>query len=175
MRFKIVLIIGSIALIALAVAACGGGSNSTSGGTTAAKETAPSEGSAKTTKSEGSSNSKRLTKAEFTTLVNESCIQVPPTYEENRKKLEKGGKTPTKPEINLKAAVPPLYIALEEMKTLSPPAGEEGTLEEVISALEAAAKGLEAEPNSELSGPKSPFAEFQKVTKEKGFETCAGL
>jgi hypothetical protein len=174
MRLKIVLILGAIAILASVAAGCGGGSDSTSG-STASNETTRSEGDTKTTKSEGSPDSKRLTKSEFTTLVNETCIQVPPTYEEKRKKLEKGRKAPTKAEINRKAAVPPLYIALEELESLNPPASEEGTLEEVISAMEAAAKGLEAKPNSELSGPKSPFAEFQKVTKEKGFETCAGL
>jgi hypothetical protein len=61
------------------------------------------------------------------------------------------------------------------METLNPPAGEERTLEKVVSALELAAKGMEEAPNSELSGPKSPFAEFQKLTKEFGFETCSGL
>jgi len=42
-------------------------------------------------------------------------------------------------------------------------------------ALEAAAKGLEAKPESALSGPKSPFAEFQKLTQEYGFKVCSQL
>lgn len=181
MRLKIVLILGAIAILAIVVAGCGGGGDSTSGSTTASKETTksgettPNKEDAKTTKSKAAANSKQLTSSEFTIRMNEACIQVPPSYKEKLKELEKGGKKPTKAEINLKAAVPPLYATISLMESLKPPADEEQKLEEVISALESAAKGLEAEPESELSGPKSPFAEFQKLTKEYGFETCSGL
>lgn len=174
MRSKIVLILGAIALIAFVVAGCGGGSDSTSS-STASKETTPSEGKPKTTKSEAGADSKQLTKAEFKVRVNETCIQVPPTYEEKLKKLKKGGKTPSKQEITEEATIPPLHSAIEEFESLNPPAGEEQKLEEVIAAMETAVQGLEAEPSAELSGPKSPFAEFQKVTRGYGYETCSGL
>jgi FtsZ-interacting cell division protein ZipA len=174
MRSKIVLILGAIALIALVVAGCGGGSDSTSG-STAAKETPPSEGSSKTTKSDASPAEKPLTKTQFNTRVNEICIQVPPGYEAKLKELEKGGKKLSKSESNLKAAVPPLRAAIEEMEAIKPPAGEEQTLQKVFTALRNAADGVEESPTSKLSGPSSPFAEFQKVTKELGFETCSGL
>jgi hypothetical protein len=174
MRLKIVLILGAIALLALVAAGCGGGSDSTSG-STASKETTPSEGKSKTTKGEGAAGSKALTKTEFKTRINEICIQVPPNYEAELKELEKNGKKLSKSEKNLKAAVPPLRSAIEQMEGVNPPAGQEETLKTVIAALESAADGLEAKPTSELNGAKSPFAEFQKVTKELGFETCSGL
>lgn len=181
MRSKIVLILGAIALISFAVAGCGGGGDSTSGSTTVSKDATPSKETTaskkdrKTPKSETTGDSKRMTSSEFRIRMNEACIQVPPSYKEKLKELEKGGKKLTKAEITLKAAVPPLYDTIGLMESLKPPVNEEQKSEEVISALESAAKGLEAEPESELSGPKSPFAEFQKLTKEYGFETCAGL
>jgi FtsZ-interacting cell division protein ZipA len=170
MRLKVVLILGVLAVIALVVAGCGGGGSSTA---STAASNRPSD--AKTAKNEASGKSQPMSKAEFHTRINEICIQVPPTYEEELEKLETGGKKLSKSESNLKAAVPPLHGAIEQMETVTPPPAEEQTLKEVMAALEAAAKGLEEEPTSELSGPQSPFAEFQKLTKEKGFETCSGL
>jgi hypothetical protein len=168
MRLKLILIAGAIAA-AIFVAGCGGGGGSTSEDTTAGG------GNATTAKSEAG-ESKPMTKTEFHTRVNEICIEVPRNYEEDLKKLEKGGKKPSKAESNLKAAVPPLEAAIGEMKeTVTPPPAEEQVLEEVVAALESAAKGLEEKPTSELSGPQSPFAEFQEVTKKSGFETCSGL
>jgi hypothetical protein len=174
MRFKFVLILGAIAVLAIVAVGCGGGSDSTSSSTTAKKSTS-TDGSSTPTKSEDPSESKQLTKSEFATRVNESCIQVPPTYEEELEELEKGGKKPSKQEIATKAVIPPLDSAVEELETLNPPANEQQDLEKVIAAMESAIKGVEEEPAAELSGPKSPFAEFQKVTKELGFETCSGL
>lgn len=107
----------------------------------------------------------------------EVCSKVPQNYANKLKALEKknGGKKPSTKETNLKAAVPPLYTAIGEFEKLSAPSGEEETLAAIIAALEAAAKGLEAKPESELSGPKSPFAEFQKLTGEYGFQVCSQL
>lgn len=179
MRLKIVL--GSALVIALLVAGCGGGGDSSSGASTSSGgSTTGDTGASTNANSNGSgaeaSESKPLSKTEFNTRVNEICIQVPPGYQEELKKLEKKtGKKPSKAETNLKAAVPPLNAAVEQFETLTPPKGEEEKLEKMISAMEAAAEGLEEEPNSELSGPKSPFAEFQAVSKEFGFETCSGL
>ncbi|MGD9735517.1 MAG: hypothetical protein AB7V58_07920 [Solirubrobacterales bacterium] len=178
MRLRIILIVGAIALF---VAGCGGGSDSTSGGTTsggttAEGTTASGDGNQTTAqKSEGGGESKPLSKTAFKTRINEICIQVPPGYERELEKFEKGGKKLSVAEKHLKAAVPPLIAAQEEMEAVVPPAGEEQNLEELIAALESAAKGLEAKPSSELSGPKSPFAEFQKLSTEFGFETCSGL
>lgn len=173
MRFKLIVLLGAIAAIVIVAAGCGGGSDSTS-----ATSSETDGGKATTAKSENDETTKAekpLTKTEFNTRVNEICIQVPPTYEEELKKLEKGGTKLSLTEKNLKAAVPPLYAAIEQMETVVPPAGEEEKLKKMISTLESAAKGLEAKPTSELSGPKSPFAEFQQASKELGFETCSGL
>lgn len=173
MRLRmLILIVGAIAIFA---AGCGGG-DSTSGGTTAEGTTAEGGGNSTTTGSEEGGESKPMTKSEFHTRINEICIQVPSTFEEELKELEKKvGKKPSEAETNLKAAIPPLESSIEQMESVVPPPKEEKLLEEVIAALKAAVKGIEEKPTSELSGPKSPFAEFQKITKENEFETCSGL
>ncbi len=113
----------------------------------------------------------------FIKEADEICNKVPESYGKKLKALEKakGGKKVSTKEGNLKAAVPPLYTAAEELEALTPPSGDEEKIEAIIDALEAAAKGLEAKPESPLSGPKSPFAEFQKLTQEYGFRICTGL
>jgi hypothetical protein len=169
MRLKLILIFGAIAT-AIFVAGCGGGS-----GTTSEDATTAGGGNATTATNETASESKPMTKTEFHTRINEICIQVPPTYEEELKKLEKGGKKPSKAESNLKAAIPPLEGAIEQMEGVNPPANEEKALEEMVTALKSAAKGVEENPTTELSGTKSPFAEFQALSKKLGFETCSGL
>ncbi|HUC00451.1 MAG TPA: hypothetical protein VMS11_11545 [Solirubrobacterales bacterium] len=187
MRVKVILSLVVMVLFGALLAGCGGSSDSSSGGAETSADSTSADGTTanandggeetggEETGGEEEGSSKPLTKTQFTAQVNEICIQVPPTYQEELKKLEKGGKKLTKEEENLKAAIPPLESAREQMEAVTPPAGEEQTLEEVISSLEAAIKGLEKEPNGELSGPKSSFAEFQAVTKKAGLETCAGL
>lgn len=169
MRLKILLI--AIAVAALFVAGCGGGDSSGTGASTAG-----SGGDGTTTNTSGSSG-KPLTKAEFISKSNAICQEVPKNFSAKLTTLEKenGSKKPPKAEENLKAAVPPLYTAIQELEALTPPKGEEEMAEEVIAALEVAAKGLEEKPTSELAGPKSPFNEFQEVSKKYGLTSCTGL
>jgi hypothetical protein len=124
----------------------------------------------------GGDDGTALTKAELIKQGDAICTQVPEEFTKNQEALSKKSKAKlTQEETNLKAAVPPLYVAAERMEALVPPSGDEAEVEAIIAALESAAKGLEAKPKSELSGPKSPFAEFQKLTKAYGFQTCSAL
>lgn len=132
------------------------------------------------TGADGDGGSAPLSKAQFIKQGDAICQQVPTRYGKLLQEFEKEAKTEGKPkpstaEGNLKAAVPPLPEAAEELEDLSPPAGDEEKAEAIVAALEAAAEGLEAKPSSELSGPKSPFAEFQKLTNEYGFKVCSQL
>ena len=139
------------------------------------------EGRRRTGKEEGKEGEKEKPSPEKAALIKEGdkiCSKAsPPATTKKLQALEKknGGKKPSTKETNLKAAVPPLYTAIEEFEALTAPSGEEAELEAVISSLEAAAKGLEEKPESELTGPKSPFAEFQKVTGEYGMQVCRQL
>lgn len=200
MRLKVSFVF--LAVLAVLVAGCGGGGDSTGGGTadgsgaTSAQEKSSTNGETSgedssgeedtsggedgTSGEEASENpltSGPLTKAEFVKQGDEICKAIPAAYQEKLQALQKEskGKKLTKAEEAEKAAVPPLYTAAEELEALEPPSGEEQKVEAMIDALEAAAKGVEKEPTAELSGPKSPFAEFQKLTREYGFKFCSQL
>jgi hypothetical protein len=127
----------------------------------------------------GDSGSPPLTKAAFVKRGDAICENVPNRYQARLKALPKQPKSKSpeavKEEENLKAAVPPLRTASGEFEELSPPAGDEQKAEAIVAALEKGADGIEAEPGSELTGPKSPLAEFQKLTKEYGFKFCSEL
>ena len=147
-------------LAAVLVAGCGGSSGS--GSSSSGKETSGSP----------------LTKAAFIKKGDTICSKVPIRYHKTLEALEKEAKKGTKltkSEETVKAAVPPLYEVAEELKKLSPPKGEEQTVEAIIVSLEKGAKGLEEKPESELQGPKSPLAEFQKLAGSYGFEFCSSL
>lgn len=177
MRVKIIL--GSVLVVAILVVGCGGGDDSSSGSSGGASgattTTSGDDGS-----SGAGSDSSPLSKVEFVKKGDEICTRVPANYGKLLQTFEKEAKADGKPkpstaEGNLKAAVPPLHTAVEEFEDLTPPKGDEPKVEAMIDALEAAAKGLEEKPSSELSGPQSPFAEFQKLTGEYGFKACSQL
>lgn len=204
MRFSTLLIAVLSALIlglsALLAVGCGSsGSSSTSGGTTSrqqqtdasqksestaeepkSSESKPGESGESESKAEPAPSGKPLTKAVFVKRADGICALVPVEYGKLGSSLAKEREAAKKPkpsvqEVAEKAAIPPLYTAAEKLKSLGPPTGDEQKIEDIIAALESAAQGLEENPKSEFGGPKSPFAEFQKLTKEYGLKGCAKL
>ncbi len=175
MRLNVTLI--SVVVAAALLFGCGGGGGSGgSTGTAAGSSTGTTTTNATSTNaSGGSAGSAPLTKAEFIKQGDAICGKVPTSYRAKLAELEKEKPKPTKAEANLKAAVPPLFTAVAELEELGAPSGDEPQIEAIVDALEGAAKGLETNPESELTGPKSPFAEFQKLTKEYGFKGCSQL
>jgi hypothetical protein len=181
MRLNLTLIV--LALAAALAIGCGSsgssgsGSGASSGSSATDSSTASSGGDSS---SGGESNGGAKVKAEFTQEGDAICQRVPTEYGKKAKALEAEAKKsnkpkPSKSETTLKAAVPPLYVAAEAFEELTPPEGDEEEIEAIIAALESAAEGLEAEPEAEFSGTKSPFAEFQKLTKAYGFRSCSQL
>jgi hypothetical protein len=181
MRFTVILV-GLLMALVVVAGGCGGSSGTGSSGASDSSA-GSSEGPAVNEEATGGSEEEEAVekpspeKAAFIKKGDVICTKVPQNYEKALKALEKenGGKKPSTAESNTKAAVPPLYTAAEELEGLTPPSGEEEQLEAMVAALNAAAKGVEEEPKSELSGPKSPFAEFQKLTQEYGFKVCSQL
>jgi hypothetical protein len=186
MRFK--LIVGALLVVALVVTGCGGSDSSSSGSSAAnPSSTGSTDGTNPTNASsndgttggkegEDGKSGKPLTKKEFIAEGESICQNIPVVYGELVAELEKEkGKKPPTAETNLKAAVPPIFSAVEEFENLTPPQGEEKQAEEIIDSLEAAGKGLEEEPTAPLSGPKSPYNEFQEVTKKIGLNFCSNL
>ena len=131
-------------------------------------------------KAEPVRSGKPLSKAVFIKKGDAICAVVPNEYRTLAISLKKEREAAKKPqatvqEIAEKAAVPPLEAAAAKLRSLNPPAGDVPELEAIAAALESAARGLQENPNSEFGGPKSPFAEFQKLTTEYGLKGCAKL
>jgi hypothetical protein len=175
MRSKIILLMAGFAVVLLA--GCGSGGSSTGTTTSATKDPASAPAVDKTASSQtaDADKSKLMNKTEFDVRLNEICIQVPPDYKEKLKALNEDGKKHSKAEVNLKAAIPPLYMAVEQFESVKPPPNEKQVLAQMIVAMESAIVGLKKKPTSELSGPQSPFAEFQSVSTRYGLQTCSGL
>jgi hypothetical protein len=175
MRFKIILFMAGFAVLLLA--GCGGGEGTTGGAASAKKDPASAPAADKTASSQGATAKKStpMNKTEFDVRLNEICIQVPADYKKELKVLNADGKKHSKAEVNLKAAIPPLEMALEQFESVKPPPNEKQVLTQMTAAMETAVKGLKKKPTSELSGPQSPFAEFQTVSTRYGLQTCSGL
>jgi hypothetical protein len=171
MRSKVILLI--VGLAALLLAGCGGGSGTTA--STPKDSAAAGAANAAASRDADAKKPKPMDKGEFDARLNEICIQVPPDYEKKLKALNQDGKKHSKAEVNLKAAIPPLEMAIEQFGSVKPPPKEEQVLAQMISAMESAVQGLKVKPTSELSGPQSPFAEFQSVSTRYGLQTCSGL
>jgi len=196
-------LIGLVVLLAVAVAygyGCGGSDDTSGGGeASTAVESNDTSSSAESTDSgdstdgggdgdetngnngsDGDGDAASATKAVFIKEGDELCQQIPQRFQKNLKELERVRKIENEPkltpaEVNIRAAVPPLYSAIEEFADLEPPAEDKQKVAAMMDALEAAAKGVEAKPTSKLSGPKSPFAEFQKLANAYGFKVCNQL
>lgn len=183
---------GTVASGGDSTSASGASGTTSDGETTAGSETTDGEASTESgsddgdeSTSEGSDESAEgdggtavtatsIPKKEYVKKGDAICENVPNEY---NKLL---GKLPKKQQENKqiavpKAAIPPLRSASEEFAELGSPDGDQAKAEAIVAALEAAADGLEKEPNGELSGPKSSFAEFNKLTQELGFKTCSQL
>ncbi|HEX5610081.1 MAG TPA: hypothetical protein VFX45_08320 [Solirubrobacterales bacterium] len=154
-----------VLLAVLAIAAVGIGCGSSSD---------DSSGSGDSGSEPPSIASTSISKAKYVKKGDEICTNVPTEYQKLVSKLPKKQQE-NKKIATPKAAVPPLRTASEEFAELGAPDGDEAKAEEIVAALEAAGDGLEKEPEGELSGPKSSFAEFNKLTKQMGFKTCSEL
>ncbi len=183
MRFSTLLIAVLSALIlglsALLAVGCGSSDSGGSGSTSSAQQTDASQ-TGESTESESQSSGPPLSKAAFLKQGDTICALVPNDFKSRLASLEEERKAAKEPkpdpaEITKEASIPPLETAVTKLKGLNPPAGDEQKVEAIIAALESAAAGLEKNPKAEFGGPKSPFAEFQKLTKEYGFKICLNL
>jgi hypothetical protein len=160
-----------VVLMVLAIAAIGigcgsSGDDSTGGGA----DSSASSGSP----ADPAVSSASIPKAQYVKKGEEICTKVPEEFQKVVGELPK--KQQENPKVTTpKAAIPPLRVASEEFAELGAPDGEKAKAEAIVAALEAAGDGLEKEPEGELAGPKSSFAEFNKLTKQMGFKTCAEL
>lgn len=151
-----------VGLLALLAAGCGGGGGDPTAGGTGASGEAP------------------LSKAVFIKKGDAICAAVPGEFQKRLTGLEKRQEAAKKPKPSFAkvaevATLPPLEKAVRALEALPPPEGEELQAQTIVKALENAIASLEENPTGELAGPKSPFAEFQRLTRQYGFKTCSQL
>jgi hypothetical protein len=159
-----------LALIAVALAAAGcGGGGSSSGGTTGGSNTGGS--------TESESDGGGPTKVAFIKEGDQVCSKAESELTKEVKEFAKehniplGGEAPSEAqqiELFQQVILPNIGKQGEELAALTPPAGDEATVEELTSTLEDEVK--EAEEEGGL-GEKA-LAGATKLAKAYGFKTC---
>jgi hypothetical protein len=151
--------------IAVVVAGCGGGGGDTTGGSTAAE----------TGGEEASSGGPAPSKAAFVKEADMICTQGEADLEgEFEKYAEEEGleSEPTEEEaieIAVKVALPNLSRQAEEIGALTPPEGDEETVESMVSTLEDGIAEVEDDPEKEAG-----FEKFTEEANAYGLKGCAG-
>jgi hypothetical protein len=150
-----VALIASLAALALIVAGCGGGGDST-----------------------GSTESSSLTKAELIKQGDAICEKGEEELEEEANQFAKENGIDTgKPteaqqeEVIEEVVAPALRKQAEELRELGTPSGEEAAVEEITGSLEKGTKELEEEPGKLLQGA-NPVGKASKLAREYGFKEC---
>jgi hypothetical protein len=148
--------------IAATAAGCGGGSDSTSGG----EETSAESGSAPT---------KAVFIKEADAICKESDAEL---NEEVESYAEEHGistdKEPSKgqqEEVYEAVVLPNLAKQGEEIDSLTPPAGDEDEVGEIVHALDAGVEEAEADPGLLVEG-KNPFADASSKATAYGMKIC---
>ncbi|HEX3293622.1 MAG TPA: hypothetical protein VHR38_07770 [Solirubrobacterales bacterium] len=139
-----------VVAIAVLIAGCGGGDDTTSS----------------------------VTKAQFIRQADKICNHADKRQEVLSKKfsIEAAGKNATKADqIRILRAVglQPLKLEGEELGALEAPDGDEEQVEEMVSAFEDAFAEADAEPLSMLQEPNGPYAQAGKLAAAYGLKACA--
>jgi hypothetical protein len=149
---RFVALLAALAALALVVAGCGGGGDST----------------------EGSS----LTKAELIKQGDAICKKGEETLEEEANEFAKeNGIDTSKPtkaqqeEVIEQVVAPALRKQAEELRELGTPSGEEDAVEEIFDTLEEGTEELEEEPGKLLEG-NNPVEKAGNLAQKYGFKEC---
>jgi hypothetical protein len=149
----------ALAALALVVAGCGSGGDST--GST-----------------EASSSS--LTKAEFLEKGNAICAkgneEIEAGFEEFSKENNLGKKRPSKAQLEEAietVLIPKIRKQVEGIAALSPPSGDEAEVEAIVDAAEEALEKGEEDPSSLAGESNGPFVKANKLASKYGLVKCA--
>ena len=170
--------------IAAVAAGCGGGDDSTaSGGTTSSGDTSSADttsgeesGGEESTEASGSAP----TKAVFIKEADEICGDADEAMNEEIGEYAKENDIPIEKEepsqeqqieIYEEVVLPNVARQGEEIAALTPPAGDEATIEELTDALASGVEDAEADPKQLVEGG-DPLADASKQAQAYGFKTC---
>lgn len=154
MSKALVVALAAFAAIAMIVAGCGGGGDSTT-------------------------DSSSLTKAEFLKQGNAVCAKGNKEIEEGFQEFEKENglqnKQPTKAQLTEAIetiVLPAVRDQVEGIEALGAPSGEEAKVEAITDAAGEAAEEGEEDPASLTSEKADPFAEANELANEYGLVKC---
>lgn len=157
----IAILLGALAIAALA-AGCGGDDNDDTTVETTASDSGPA-----------------LAKAEFIKQGDEICLAASTDYGEGIEDFleEEGlseGDEPTaeqEEELISEIVLPRIDTEMEELRELGPPEGEENRVDEIFTGVEEVVAEGEDDPSTVI-GSENPFAEPNAKAKAFGFEVC---
>jgi predicted lipid-binding transport protein (Tim44 family) len=158
----------AVMALAVLVAGCGGGSDSTSSGSTEAEST----------ESE-SSGGAAPTKTAFIKEADEICAtadaslneEISEYAEENKINVEKEPTEEQQIEIYEAVVLPNVGQQSDDLAALTPPEGDEETIEEITDSLSAGVEQAEENPQELVEG-KNPLEDASKKAKAYGLKTC---
>ncbi len=143
--------IGSVVvLLAVGVAGCGGGDDSTEA------ETSPS-----------------LTKSEFIQQANAICAEGNKETDAVFGNFEKGEPKPEAETVIEQEFVPSIQMQIDEVRALGAPEGDEETVEEMLDLAQADLERVESDPGIVINGSEvDQFADFAKIAHPYGLTEC---
>jgi hypothetical protein len=149
---SLIALLVAVAAIAMIVAGCGGGSDS-------------------------SESTSSLTKAEFVKQGNAICAKGNKEIQEGFEEFEQevGQKQPTKAQLSEAIetiVLPAVRNQVEGIQELEPPSGEEAKVEAITDSAEEALKEGEEDPASLTSEKADPFAKANEMANEYGLTKC---
>lgn len=157
MSKPLIALFAALALLAIVVAGCGGGSDSTNTDATTSS----------------------LTKAEFLKQGNAVCAKGNKEIEEGFEEFEKENglqnKRPTNAQLTEAIetiVIPKVRQQIEGVKALGAPSGEEAEVEAITDAAEEALEKGEEDPAALAGGKADPFTKANKLANEYGLVKC---
>lgn len=163
---------------------CGGGSDGTSSAASSTSAgTSTSTDSTSTTSTDSTSTTSTESapsRSEFISQVNAVCKTGKARISSATTKFVKEHKvntaSPTKAEnedLLAEVIAPDLQQQAEEISRLDAPAGDDGKVTALVSAIEDGANQLEQEPASAVKGKNDPLEQAVKLAEEYGIKGCS--
>jgi hypothetical protein len=176
---RIAALIFAVLALALVAAGCGGGGDST-GSSTADSGSSSSESSTESSdESESSSDSAAPTKAVFIKEADKICStadaklsqEVVSYAKANGISVENEPSKDDQSKIYEDVVLPNVHMQAEELEGLTPPAGDEETVEDITSTLTDEIESAENDPGNI---DENTLQEASKKAKAYGLQTCGG-
>jgi hypothetical protein len=119
-----------------------------------------------------SSDSDAPTKAEFIAQADEICQTNGDKIDELTAEFDENTGKEEVIAFTKETYIPTLQDEVNQLKELTPPAGEEEAVDSMLTSLENGVNELADDPNIVLAGETNPLAEASAQAKELGLKVC---